>query len=58
MIYTDSVLRPRHCYVLNTLIMTDEELEHTGLKKDDVVMEPPMGVDHYPLVVDLVVRGG
>jgi hypothetical protein len=52
-IYTDSVLEVVHSFVLNTVTMTEEELEATGLERLDVTRGPPVDFDHLPVVVDM-----
>lgn len=55
-LYTDSVLQSPHSFVLNTTLMTDEELAETGVLKSDVLWEGEAGnYDHLPLVVDFAV---
>lgn len=51
-IYTDSVLTVAHEFVLNTTTMPQTALDAVGLRKFDVVLEPPGGFDHLPVVVD------
>jgi len=52
-LYTDSVLSALHGFILNTTIMTPEELDSAGLRSGDIMLEPNEGVvDHLPLVVD------
>ncbi len=54
-IYTDSVLLLRQRYVLNTMIMSAEELADLGLQKSDVLYGGIAGYyDHLPLVADFV----
>ncbi|WP_161626881.1 endonuclease/exonuclease/phosphatase family protein [Desulfospira joergensenii] len=48
--YTDAVVVGAKGRVLNTLTLSREELEKTGLKKEDTQMTS----DHLPLVMDLV----
>ena len=52
-IYSDSVLEAVHAFVLNTTIMSDEQLTRAGLEKFDVTLDM-VGAhfDHLPLVVD------
>jgi endonuclease/exonuclease/phosphatase family metal-dependent hydrolase len=58
-VYTDSVLDAVHRFVLDTTTMTPEELEATGLHKNDVLMDAERGVyDHLPVVVDFAFRTG
>ena len=52
-LYTDSVLRATHSFVLNTTAMTREELDRAGLQEDDVLYGGgPGNFDHLPMVVD------
>jgi hypothetical protein len=55
-LYTDSVARIAHKFVLNTVDMSPAELAATGLETYDVVKhkEPlfPLMFDHLPLIVD------
>jgi len=51
-IYTDSVLLVVKKFILNTTTMSQAELDATGLRKLDVVLNPPGEFDHLPLVVD------
>jgi exonuclease III len=56
-LYTDSVILVENAFVLNTEIMTEEELEAAGLKVGDVMLDPETGrYDHLPLVVDISFR--
>ncbi|MGD2158525.1 MAG: endonuclease/exonuclease/phosphatase family protein [Anaerolineales bacterium] len=56
-LYTDSVLRVDNSFVLNTMIMSAEELEAVGLQAGDVALAPESGCyDHLPLVVDVVLE--
>lgn len=52
-LYTDSVLRLEKAFVLNTAIMTDEELRAAGLAAGDVALDLATGrYDHLPLIAD------
>jgi endonuclease/exonuclease/phosphatase family metal-dependent hydrolase len=54
--YTDSVMSPVHSFVLNTAIMTTEELLATGLQPFDALLNGDTGrFDHLPIVMDFVV---
>ena len=56
-IYTDSILRIAHSYILDTATMTEEELADANLKKDDVALNLKLGqFDHFPIVVDFEFR--
>lgn len=56
-LYTDSVIMIENAFVLNTEIMTDEELVAAGLQAGDVMLDPDTGrYDHLPLVVDISFR--
>lgn len=58
-LYTDSVLSIENAFVLNTEIMTQEELEAAGLEAGDVMLDPQTGrYDHLPLAVDISFRDG
>ena len=53
-LYTDSVIRVENAFVLNTEIMSPEELEAAGLKAGDVLLDPATErYDHLPLAVDI-----
>jgi endonuclease/exonuclease/phosphatase family metal-dependent hydrolase len=53
-LYSDSVLSVDNTFVLNTEIITEEELEAAGLKEGDVMLDPETGrYDHLPLVADI-----
>lgn len=54
-VYTDTVLSVIHSFVLNTTAMSAGELAAAGLQTYDVVLDPPGGFDHLPLVVDFAV---
>lgn len=57
-LYTDSAIMVENAFVLNTEIMTEEELGAVGLKAGDVMLDPETGrYDHLPLVVDISFRG-
>ncbi|MFH1419913.1 MAG: endonuclease/exonuclease/phosphatase family protein [Planctomycetota bacterium] len=53
MIFTDSVAASQHKFILNTTIMTQAELDATGLQEYDMVLDPPGRFDHLPIVMDL-----
>jgi endonuclease/exonuclease/phosphatase family metal-dependent hydrolase len=54
-LYSDSVLRVRHAFVLDTTTMSAADLERSGMKAADVMREPAAGIhDHLPIVVDFV----
>lgn len=52
-LYTDSVLLVENGFVLNTTIMSEDELVAVGLEAGDVMLDPETGnYDHLPLVID------
>ncbi len=54
-LYTDSVMRLQHGFVLNTMTMGLEEREEFGLLESDGLLDGIEGIfDHMPVVVDLV----
>lgn len=56
-LYTDSVILIENGFVLNTTLLTEEELEATGLKMGDVMLDPETGrYDHLPLSIDISFR--
>ena len=56
-LFTDSVILIENAFVLNTEVMTEEELGAAGLKAGDVMLDPKTGrYDHLPLVVDISFR--
>ena len=56
-LYSDSVLTSVNQFVLDTTMMSEAELSASGLRADDVMRDPEAGIhDHFPLVIDLVVR--
>ena len=56
-LYTDSVIMIENAFVLNTEIMTAQELATAGLQAGDVMLDPDTGrYDHLPLVVDISFR--
>ena len=56
-LYTDSVILIENAFVLNTEVMTEEELEAAGLEAGDVLLDPETGrYDHLPLTVDISFR--
>jgi endonuclease/exonuclease/phosphatase family metal-dependent hydrolase len=58
-LYTDSVISANNAFVLNTTIMTEEELAAVGLMAGDVTLDPETGrYDHLPLSVDFSFRDG
>ena len=53
-LYTDSVISVENAFILNTTMMTEDELEAVGLKTGDVMLDPETGrFDHLPLSVDI-----
>ena len=55
-LYTDSVLSACQGFVLNTTIMSPNELAHLGLQVSDVLYNGnPLYYDHLPVVVDFVI---
>lgn len=55
-LYTDSVLSTCQSFVLNTTIMSPNELAHLGLQVSDVLYNGnPLYYDHLPVVVDFVI---
>jgi endonuclease/exonuclease/phosphatase family metal-dependent hydrolase len=56
-IFTDSVMKVEHSYVLNTTTMSQAELSRHGLVSTDVLKRSTAGdFDHLPLVVDFSFR--
>ena len=56
-LYTDSVFTAPSGFVLDTTIMSAEELKAADLRSPDVMLKPDQGiVDHLPLVVDFKFR--
>ena len=56
-LYSDSVLKSVHQFVLDTTSMTYEQLAKARLRTIDVMRDPQAGIhDHYPVVVDLIPR--
>lgn len=54
-IYSDSVLQVGNAFVLNTMILSQQELDAIGLLADDVMVNGQSGYyDHFPLVVDFI----
>jgi endonuclease/exonuclease/phosphatase family metal-dependent hydrolase len=54
---TDSIATPSRAFVVNTTIMSADDLRQTGLRRDDVMLDPARGIhDHLPIVVDLAIR--
>ena len=52
-LYTDSVLREVHKFILNTVDMTEEERLATGLLELDITVDQAgLEYDHLPVVVD------
>lgn len=52
-IYSDSVLEAVHGFVLNTIIMSEQDLHATGLERMDVTVDDVgRTFDHLPLVAD------
>jgi exonuclease III len=57
-IYTDSIAHVTHKFVLNTTLMSPDELDATGLLEYDVTMDQVGSLfDHLPLVVDFYIPG-
>lgn len=53
-LFTDTVISLDHAFVLNTTIMTEDELAAAGLGAGDVMLDPQTGrYDHLPLVIDI-----
>ena len=53
-LYTDSVIQVENAFVLNTEIMSPEDLAAAGLKAGDVLLDPATGrYDHLPMAVDI-----
>ncbi len=56
-LYSSSVLASVNQFVLDPSAMSQEALAAAGLRAGDVMRDPGRGIhDHYPLVIDLVVR--
>ena len=56
-IFTDSVMKADHSFVLNTTTMSQAELSRHGLESTDVLRRSKAGdFDHLPLVVDFSFR--
>lgn len=55
-LYTDSCMSAVRKFVLNTMTLSEAELNAAGLERFDVVFNPPGGYDHFPLVVDFVLN--
>jgi hypothetical protein len=56
-LYSDSVLRVANAFVLDTTVMSYEALREAKLRSVDVMRDPQSGFhDHFPVVVDLIVR--
>jgi endonuclease/exonuclease/phosphatase family metal-dependent hydrolase len=54
-VYSDSVLRSANQFVLDTTVMSYQELVKSGLRTIDVMRDPQAGIhDHFPLVIDFV----
>jgi endonuclease/exonuclease/phosphatase family metal-dependent hydrolase len=52
-IYSDSVLKLEHAFVLDTELLTDGALERLGLQREDVLLDPDLGIhDHFPVIAD------
>ncbi len=55
-LYSDSALAVANAFVLNTALLSEEALRFTGLRADDVLLDPAAGYyDHLPLVVDFAI---
>jgi endonuclease/exonuclease/phosphatase family metal-dependent hydrolase len=53
LLYSDSVLRVRNAFVLDTTTMTAGDLDRSGMRAVDVMRDPAAGIhDHLPIVVD------
>ena len=58
-LYSDSVLASVNQFVLDTTAMSYAELVSAGLRSIDVMRDPQAGIhDHFPLVIDVVLRPG
>ncbi len=56
-IYSDSVLEPVNCFILNTTTMSAADLATCGLERTDVAETVRGGdLDHLPVVVDFRIR--
>jgi endonuclease/exonuclease/phosphatase family metal-dependent hydrolase len=56
-LYSDSVLSSVNQFVLDTTEMSYTDLFRAGLRAVDVMRDPQAGIhDHYPLVIDLILR--
>jgi endonuclease/exonuclease/phosphatase family metal-dependent hydrolase len=56
-LYSDSVIASANQFVLDTTVMSYDELVTSGLRTIDVMRDPQAGIhDHFPLVIDLVAR--
>ena len=54
-LYTDIMMAVEHSFVLNTAIMSPEELRASGLEPGDVALDVSAGrFDHLPVVVDVL----
>lgn len=52
-VYSDSVIKPAHSFILDTMNMSDAALKEAGLQRFDVALDNAgVKVDHYPLVFD------
>ena len=57
-VYSDSVLTSLNQFVLDTTTMSNSQLAAARLRAVDVMRDPQAGIhDHFPLVIDVGVRG-
>ena len=53
-LFSDSVVMVENSFVLNTRILSEDELEAVGLEAGDVILDSTTGrYDHLPLAVDI-----
>jgi endonuclease/exonuclease/phosphatase family metal-dependent hydrolase len=58
-IYSDSVVTSVNQFVLDTTALRQATLRSAGLRAIDTMRDPQVGIhDHYPVVIDVVVRAG
>jgi endonuclease/exonuclease/phosphatase family metal-dependent hydrolase len=56
-LFSDSVLVVENTFILNTTLFSEAELLQSGLRANDVVLDPQIGYyDHLPLVMDVLLR--